>query len=74
MLTKFLNATAIDNEPPKTWREAKIVPIFKHKGSTSDPKNYRSIAINPPFAKIFMTIINRRLTRIAREANLHAPT
>ena len=55
-LTKFLNATAIDNEPPKAWREAKIVPIFKHKGSASDPNNYCSIAINPPFAKLFIAI------------------
>jgi hypothetical protein len=74
ILTEFLNVTAIDNEPPKSWREAKIVPIFKHKGHTSDPNNYRSIAINPPFAKLFMATINRRLTRIAKEQNLHAPT
>jgi hypothetical protein len=74
MLAKFLNATAIDNTPPRTWREAKIVPIFKQKGNITDLSNYRSIAINPPFAKIFMTVINNRLTRIAKEAELHAPT
>jgi hypothetical protein len=56
------------------WRETKIVPIFKNKGSTSDPNNYRSIAINPPFSKLFMAVINRRLTKIATEQNLHAPT
>ena len=73
MLAKFLNATAIDNTPPRTWREAKIVPIFKQKGNITDPSNYRSIAINPPFAKIFMAVMNRRLTKIATDQNLHAP-
>jgi hypothetical protein len=73
-LTKFLNMTAIDNKPPQSWRDAKIVPIYKHKGSTSDPNNYRSIAINPPFSKLFMAVINRRLTKIASDQKLHAPT
>ena len=73
-LTKFLNMTAFDNKPPQSWREAKIVPIFKNKGSTSDPNNYRSIAINPPFSKLFMAVINKRLTKIATDQNLHAPT
>jgi hypothetical protein len=73
-LTNFLNKTAIDNKPPQSWREAKIVPIYKNKGSTSDPNNYRSIAINPPFAKLFMAVINRRLTQLAKDQNLHAPT
>jgi hypothetical protein len=73
-VTKFLNMTAIDNKPPQSWREARIVPIFKNKGSTSDPNNYRSIAINPPFSKLFMAVINRRLTKLATDNNLHAPT
>jgi hypothetical protein len=73
-LTNFLNATAIDNKPPQSWREAKIVPIYKNRGSASDPQNYRSIAINTPFAKLFMAIMNRRLTTFAKDQNLHAPT
>ena len=73
-VTKFLNASAIDSEPPRTWRETKIVPIFKHKGRTTDPNNYRSLAINPPFAKLFMATMNHRLTTVAKEQNLHAPT
>jgi hypothetical protein len=61
-VTKFLNVTAIDNKPPQSWREAKIVPIYKNRGSAYDPTNYRSIAINTPFAKLFMAIMNKRLT------------
>ena len=36
--------------------------------------NYRSIAITPPFTKVFMSVMNRRLTMFAEENELHAPT
>jgi hypothetical protein len=52
----------------------KIVPLYKNKGSTKDPGNYRSLAISPPLAKLFMAVINRRLTGTANTLDLHAPT
>lgn len=73
-MTKFLNSSAIDKLPPTSWRNTKVVPLYKGKGSTADPSNYRSIAITPPFAKLFMAVINKRLTTAATELNLHAPT
>jgi hypothetical protein len=73
-MTKFLNDSAIDQLPPTSWRNTKVVPLYKGKGSTADPSNYRSIAITPPFAKIFMAVVNQRLTKAANELNLHAPT
>ena len=73
-VTKFLNKSAIDNKPPATWRESKVVPLFKNKGRASDPSNYRSIAITPPFAKLFMAVINQRITQYAKKLELHAPT
>jgi hypothetical protein len=73
-MADFLNASAITKLPPASWRETKVVPLYKGQGPTSDPENYRSIAITPPFAKVFMAVINRRLTEKATELNLHAPT
>jgi hypothetical protein len=73
-LTEFLNKSAIDNIPPQTWRKSKVVPVYKNKGHASDPTNYRSIAITPPFAKLFMTVMNQRVTEKAKELDLHAPT
>ena len=64
-LATFLNASAITSPPPTSWRTAKVVPLYKGKGDTTKPENYRSIAITPPFAKIFMATINHRLTTIA---------
>lgn len=73
-MTNFLNSSAIENLPPTSWRNTKVVPLYKGKGSTTEPSNYRSIAITPPFAKLFMAIINQRLTKAANELKLHAPT
>lgn len=73
-LASFLNASAIDQKPPASWRTAKIVPLYKGKGDATHPENYRSIAIPPPLAKVFMATINARLTSTANQLNLHAPT
>jgi hypothetical protein len=73
-LASFLNTSAITSAPPQSWRTAKIVPLYKGKGDASNPENYRSIAITPPIAKVFMATMNHRLTSQANAMNLHAPT
>jgi hypothetical protein len=73
-LATFLNASAIDQIPPTSWRTAKVVPLYKGKGDATNPENYRSITIPPPFAKVFMSTINTRLTTTANALDLHAPT
>ena len=35
--------------------------------------NYRSIAVTPPFTKLFMSVMNQRLTAVATDKELHAP-
>ena len=62
-MVEFLNKSAIDNIPPTTWRESKITSLYKNKGNPADPNNYRSLAVTPPFTKIFMAIMNKRLTK-----------
>lgn len=73
-MADFLNSSAIDNKAPASWRTTKVVPLYKGKGSPTDPSNYRSIAIAPPFTKLFMAVINNRLTTTAQTMELHAPT
>jgi len=73
-LETYLNASAITQTPPTSWLTAKVIPLYKGKGAATDPENYRSIAIPPPFAKVFLATINRRLTTTATQLNLHAPT
>jgi hypothetical protein len=73
-LATFLNESAIAAAPPPSWRTAKIVPVYKGKGDKTLPENYRSIAITPPLAKVFMAAVNNRLTLQATQEKLHAPT
>ena len=70
----LINHSAIDQLPPLAWRTSKVTSLFKGKGDASLPENYRSIAVAPPLSKLFMSVINRRLTTTADELNLHAPT
>jgi hypothetical protein len=57
-IADFLNKSAIEQLAPQTWRDSKVVPLYKGEGSLDDCNNYRSIAVAPPFAKLLMTIVN----------------
>jgi hypothetical protein len=73
-LATFLNESAIATAPPDSWKTAKVIPLYKGKGDASLPENYRSIAITPPLSKVFMAVMNNRLTNEANSKKLHAPT
>lgn len=73
-MAHFLSTSAIDQLPPKTWRQSKVQAVYKGKGHRHTPDNYRSIAITPPFTKLFMATMNQRLTTEADARDLHAPT
>ena len=74
MIADFLNKSAIEQLAPQAWRNSKVIPLYKGEGAITDCNNYRSIAVSPPFAKLFMSIVNQRLTNIADENQLLAPT
>jgi hypothetical protein len=73
-LTSLFNKCAIEQLAPTQWRTSKVTPLYKGKGDPSKPENYRSIAVAPPLSKLFMAVLNRRLTVTAEEKKLHAPT
>ena len=58
VLAKFLNVSALQQLAPVAWRETKVVPLYKGKGDKLDCNNYRSIAVTPPFTKLFMSVFN----------------
>ena len=72
-MADFLTNSAIRQLAPASWRSTKVVPLYKGRGAEDDMNNYRSIAITPPFTKLFMSAMNRRLTEFAEKENLHAP-
>ena len=47
---------------PTSWLEGSITPIYKNKGDSSDPANYRPITILSCLGKVFTAVLNNRLT------------
>ena len=47
-----------------------MIPIFKNKGSRTDPKSYRGVTLNPCFSKTFSSILNNRLNIFSDTINL----
>ena len=48
----ILNLSIQSNKFPTKWKIAKVVPLYKGKGSKVDPKNYRPVAILPILSKV----------------------
>ena len=52
---------------PADWTIGILKPIYKNKGSRSDPNNYRGISILSCFSKLFTSILNNRITCFLEE-------
>ena len=48
----ILNLSLQSNKFPTKWKIAKVIPLYKGKGSKHDPKNYRPVAILPILSKV----------------------
>ena len=47
---------------PTSWLNGYIIPLYKNKGDTANPENYRPITILSCLGKVFTAILNERLT------------
>ena len=52
------------------WLKSSVFFLFKGKGTRDNPSNYRSICIQDPFAKLFSSILAKRLSTFAEQNNL----
>lgn len=55
---------------PTSWVEGVIVPIYKNKGDSLDPNNYRPITLLSCMGKLFTAVLNSRLTSYLEENDL----
>lgn len=69
LLWKLFNKILECRQFPEEWAKALIVPIHK-KGPVSDPGNYRGISLTSVIGKVFMKIIQKRITAWAESESL----
>jgi hypothetical protein len=62
---KLFNVIFDNGIMPSSWLIGMIKPIYKNKGDTFDPKNYRPITIVSCLGKLFTAILNERLTEFS---------
>ena len=48
----IVNLSLQANKFPTKWKIAKVIPLYKGKGSKLEPKNYRPVAILPIMSKV----------------------
>ena len=62
-LLDILNQALTAGHIPQEWQQALVVEIYKGKGSTADPNNYRPISLLSTAYKLMARIIQQRLEK-----------
>ena len=70
VFTKLFNVILCSGKLPSSWSESLIVPIYKNKGSKTDPNNYRGISLINCFCKLFTSLLSKRITRFCESIEL----
>lgn len=55
---------------PQQWTEGMIKPIYKNKGDSTSPENYRPITLLSCLAKLFTAILNERINVFLSENDI----
>ena len=66
---KLFNRILQSGEFPETWTQSVIVPLHK-AGNCHDPNNYRGLAINSCFGKLFTTVLNKRFKKFIQKNDI----
>lgn len=69
-LTILYNKCLREGIYPAIWKQANVHPIYKRKGSPSDPTNYRPISILPCLSKVFGKIVFKHIYEYLTHNNL----
>ena len=58
---------------PTAWNSSLLLPLFKHKGSKTDCKNYRPICLMHPLLKAYSKCILGKLDDFLDDNDLRQP-
>ena len=73
-ITFLFNLSLSTSSFPSAWKHAKVIPLYKHRGSQSDPSNYRPISLLPAIGiKVMDDIQSSRLLDFMTSNKLRPP-
>ena len=58
---------------PDDWKQARVTPIFKNKGSKHEPSNYRPVSLTSVVCKVLERIVTDNLFQHLETENLLSP-
>ena len=72
-LSKLLNKSVQEGQYPTQWKTATVKPVFKGKGSPSEPESHRPISLLPCLSKIFEKLMFARIYTHLNDHSLLTP-
>eukprot|EP00662_Eupelagonemidae_sp_cell21_P058235 gene58235-biopygen109576 len=63
---RVTNAVSVEGWPPQ-WKKAEVIPLWKKKGSRSDPGVYRPIALLPAISRVVEKMLSIQIKDHIRE-------
>ena len=60
-LTWVINNSILSGEFPNSWKIAKVIPIFKNKGSRTDKTMYRPVSNLKSVSKVVELLVNKQV-------------
>ena len=57
---------------PKTWKTSRLQPVYKNKGSQTDPAMHRALMVNSTISKVLVTCLLDRLRYFYENIILHS--
>ena len=70
VIVKTFNVILLKGIFPENWLFGIVKPIYKNKVSKADPGNYRGITFVSCLSKLFIGVINKRLSEYSENNNL----
>ena len=68
--TKLFNIIFDTGLVPESWSVGNILPIYKNKGSSKLPENYRPITLLSCFGKLFTSFLNDRINKYLKDNSI----